>query len=258
MKTKAILFVAYGIVDNKTRANTIGKLVKVASELFPNYDIRVAFTSEFMIKKVLEKGIKINNISNTLKDLAECKITEVILQPLHIIYGGEYERMYYAAKELRYLFQSIKIGQPLLGNTQDYFEICELLDKEYGVDKKECLVLMGHGSEHYANSSYSALAYTLKQRNYKNIFIGALEAYPSIDVILQEIKDYSPKKVKLVPFLFAVASHAKEDMAGEKETSWKSQIEKLGYPVEVVMKGLADSETFRNIFINHLVRTINE
>lgn len=257
MKTKSILFAAYGIADDETRENTIGKLINTAASLYPGYEMRVSFTSELIIRKVSERGINIKNVSDTLKALAGEGVKEVVLQPLHIIYSGEYERMYTAAKELGHLFESVKLGKPFLADTADYFRICELLKGVYRVKEEDCLVLMGHGTEHYANSSYAALAYTLKQRNYNNIFIGALEAYPGIDVIRGEVKAYHPQKVKLAPFLLATACHAKVDMAGDQETSWKSQIEKLGYPVEITLKGLADAEEFRNIFIDHLAKTMH-
>lgn len=252
MKTKAILFAAYGIVDDETRENTVGKLVNMASSRYPDYEIRVSFTSELMIKKVTEKGINIKNAADTLKALAGDGVKEVVIQPLHIIYSSESDRMYNGAKTQSSLFERVKLSKPLLADTADYFKICELLNRVYQVEEEECLVLMGHGTEHYANSSYAALAYTLQQRNYKNIFIGALEAYPGIDVILEEVAAYHPRKVKLAPFLFATAGHAEIDMAGDQETSWKSQIEQLGYPVEIILKGLGDIEEFREIFIDHL------
>lgn len=256
MKTKAVLFTAYGIADNETRENTIGKLMNMASSRYPDYDIRVSFTSELMIKKVTEKGINIKNAADTLKDLAGDGMKEVVLQPLHIIYSSESSRMYNAAKEQSSLFERVKLSKPLLADTADYFRICELLNRVHKVEKEECLVLMGHGTNHYANSSYAALAYTLQQRNYKNIFIGALEAYPGIDVILEEVAAYHPQKVKLAPFLFATAGHAEVDMAGDQETSWKSQIKRLGYPVETILKGLGDMEEFREIFIDHLAEAL--
>lgn len=256
MKTKAILFAAYGIAEDETRENTIGKLVNTAASRYPDYDIRVAFTSELMIRKVTKKGIDIKNVSDTLKGLAEDGVKEVVLQPLHIIYSSEYERMDQTAKEFCSSFEWIKLGKPLLADTADYMRICELLNRVYHAEDEDCLVLMGHGTTHYGNSSYAALAYTLRQRNYKNIFIGALEAYPGIDVILKEVETYHPKKVRLAPFLFATAYHAEIDMAGGQESSWKSQIEKLGFPVEVILKGLADYAEFQEIFMDHLAETL--
>ena len=43
---------------------------------------------------------------------------------------------------------------------------------------------MGHGSEHYANMAYAALDYMFKQKGYSQIYVGTVEAYPSLEHIL--------------------------------------------------------------------------
>ena len=45
----------------------------------------------------------------------------------------------------------------------------------------EALVLMGHGTTHYANAIYAALDYTFKDMGYSRVFLGTVEAYPSME-----------------------------------------------------------------------------
>ena len=44
---------------------------------------------------------------------------------------------------------------------------------------------MGHGTTHFANSIYAALDYTFKDKGYPNIFLGTVEAYPSMESLLK-------------------------------------------------------------------------
>jgi sirohydrochlorin cobaltochelatase len=46
--------------------------------------------------------------------------------------------------------------------------------------------------------------------------------------------------------------HAKNDMAGDKEDSWKSILTKAGIKCETILKGTAEFDEFVNIWIDHL------
>ncbi len=58
----------------------------------------------------------------------------------------------------------------------------------------EVLVLMGHGTSHYANAVYAALDYKFKDMGYSNVFLGTVEAYPTMASLLRQIKEYGPQK----------------------------------------------------------------
>ena len=70
---------------------------------------------------------------------------------------------------------------------------------------------MGHGTTHSANSIYAALDYTFKDKGYENIFLGTVEAYPTMESLLKMIKNYKPSKVVLAPFMIVAGDHAKND-----------------------------------------------
>ncbi len=46
--------------------------------------------------------------------------------------------------------------------------------------------------------------------------------------------------------------HANNDMAGDEEDSWKSILEKEGFEVNIIMKGLADYPEVVNLWVQHL------
>ena len=121
-----------------------------------------------------------------------------------------------------------------------------------GLTEDQVLVLMGHGTTHFANSIYAALDYTFKDKGYKNIFLGTVEAYPSMESLMRMVKEYAPSKVVLAPFMIVAGDHAKNDMAGDDPESWYSQFKAEGFQVEPVIKGLGEYPGIRNILVDHL------
>ena len=111
---------------------------------------------------------------------------------------------------------------------------------------------MGHGTTHYANSIYAALDYTFKDKGYENIFLGTVEAYPTMESLLRMVKAYEPSKVVLAPFMIVAGDHAKNDMAGDEPESWYSQFKAAGYEVEPVVKGLGEYSGIRKLLVEHL------
>ncbi len=253
MSKKTILVVAYGTADKNIRQVTIDLLLEEIAQKHTECRVELAFTSPFMIKRAVAAGETVADVTTTLKSLAEQGVQEVMILPLLVACSGEYDKIVAAVNSCTALFSDIKMGMPLLATTADYIEVCNVLQGEYGVSDERCLVLMGHGAAHFANASYAALDYTFKQRGHKNTFVGALEAYPDIDVIIPQIASYNPKSVCLAPLLLSSSRHSSVDMAGDEESSWKSQIEKAGYPVEVIMKGLCEIKAIRDIYISHIV-----
>lgn len=256
--SKAILIVSYGTINQKVRDITFNVFEQEVNEMYPDYKTYQAYTSFFMLKKLKEKGEPFFDVKETLENMAKDGIKEAVLIPLHVMYGGEYEKMVDASKECAYLFDNIKLAAPLLARTEDYITVANALNDKYNVAENGCLVVMGHGTDHYANSSYAALAYTVKQQGYKNIIIGTLEAYPSLDNVIDEIREYNPEFVKLVSLLLTPARHATHDMAGDDESSWKSQIIKAGFDVTALTDGLLELKDFRDIFMSHLKIVIDE
>ena len=112
-------------------------------------------------------------------------ITDVLIQPTHVINGIENDLMKEDALSYQEDFHSISFGDPLLTSEQDSREVIRAVAEEFSdLKKDEVLVLMGHGTTHYANAIYAALDYTFKDLGHPNIFLGTVEAYPSMETLL--------------------------------------------------------------------------
>lgn len=207
-----------------------------------------------IINKVNKRDyVHIDTVKEAMEKMRADGITDVLVQPTHVINGIENDIMKEEALSYREDFHSISFGDPLLTSEQDNREVIGAVAEEFShLKDDEVLVLMGHGTTHYANSIYAALDYTFKDRGHKNIFLGTVEAYPSMDSIMKLVKEYDPSKVVLAPFMIVAGDHAKNDMAGDDPESWYSQFKDAGYEVEAVIKGLGEYPGIRKILVNHL------
>lgn len=251
---KAILAVSFGTSHNDTREVTIDAIERDIQAAFPDYALYRAWTSKMIIKKLKNRdGIHVNNVREAMEQMHADGITDVLIQPTHVINGIENDLMKEDALAYREMFHSIAFGDPLLTSEQDNLEVIQAIAEEFSdLKPDEALVLMGHGTTHYANAIYAALDYTFKDKGYKNIFLGTVEAYPSMETLMKMIKEYNPKKVILAPFMIVAGDHAKNDMAGDDPDSWYSQFAAAGFSTETVIKGLGQYPGIRKIFVKHL------
>lgn len=55
-----------------------------------------------------------------------------------------------------------------------------------------------------------------------------------------------------MPFMVVAGDHAKNDMAGDDEDSWKVIFEKEGFKVECILKGIGEFNGIQKIYLNHI------
>jgi sirohydrochlorin cobaltochelatase len=148
---------------------------------------------------------------------------------------------------------NIKFGNPLLTEEDDYRKVVSIISKSIPkLEKDEVAIFMGHGTEHPSNSSYLALDYMFKIMGHENIYISTVEGFPKINEVIEFIEEkVKVKKIILIPFMIVAGDHAKNDMAGEDEDSWKRVLESRGYKVEIVLKGLGELDEIGDLFIEH-------
>lgn len=251
---KAILAVSFGTSHNDTREITIDAIERDMQEAFPDYALYRAWTSKMIIKKLKERdNIHVFNVREAMEQMKKDGIADVLVQPTHVINGIENDLMKEDALAYRDDFHSISFGDPLLTSAEDNLAVIQAIAEEFSdLTEDQVLVLMGHGTTHYANSIYAALDYTFKDKGYKNIFLGTVEAYPSMESLMRVVKEYNPSKVVLAPFMIVAGDHAKNDMAGDNPDSWYSQFKAAGFEVEPVIKGLGEYAGVRSLLVEHL------
>ncbi len=251
---KAVLVVSFGTSYNESREKTIGSIEKKIAEAFPDYDQRRAFTSQTIIAKIAKRdNEKIDNVKEAMEKLIDEGYGSLIVQPTHVMNGEEYDEMKEITKPFEKNFVSIKYGKPLLTSDDDYKDVIDAVAKDIPQlsDKTHAVVFMGHGTNHFANATYSALDYRFKAEGYENAFVGTVEGYPDLEKIKKDLESFKPQKVTLIPLMIVAGDHANNDMAGDEDDSWKTQLKKEGYEVECVLKGLGEYQGIQDMFVAH-------
>ncbi|MCT4663551.1 MAG: sirohydrochlorin cobaltochelatase [Tissierellales bacterium] len=257
---KGILVVSFGTSHADTRALTIEAAEKQIQKTFPEYDVKRAFTSK-MIIKIIDKrdGVKVNTVEEAMEEFKKEGYTDIIVQPLHIMNGAEYDELVEESTPYAESFNTFEVASPLLTSVEDYKNVAKALESQLPERKEgEAVVFMGHGTHHFANSTYPAMDYVFHDLGYENVFVGTVEGYPSIEEVKKRLEENKVKKVTLMPFMLVAGDHAKNDMAGEEEDSWKSILEKAGYEVEIYLHGLGENEGIRNIYASHTQNEIDQ
>lgn len=252
MEKKGILVVSFGTSHLDTMAKTIQVMEEQIAEEFSEYTVYRAFTSQMILNKLKKTEHKTyDNVRQALERMKQDQITKVLVQPTHIINGIENEKMLEELKQAESSFEKILVGKPLLSEPDDYKKTIHAVMEDVELEEGECLILMGHGTEHHSNSAYPALEYTLQALGYDRIHVATVEGFPELKDVMHRIQERADRKVALLPFMFVAGDHAKKDMAGE-EDSWKSELEAAGYEVRPIIKGLGELPGIRQIFIEHL------
>lgn len=250
---KAIVVVSFGTSHEDTRKKTIEAIERGIAETFKDYQVFRAFTSKIIIKKLREnENLIVPTVKEAMEKLVEEGYTDVVIQPTHIINGIENENMLEDLSFYAKRFSSFRIGKPLLSDIEDYKQLVNCIVEENHVGEEEAILLMGHGTSHHANAVYPAVDYTFRAEGYSNIYMATVEGYPTIEDAMGLMEKYNYKKVILIPFMIVAGDHAKNDMAGDEEDSWKSILEKAGYEVDCKLQGLGELEVVQEMFIRHI------
>lgn len=242
----AVLMVHFGTTHADTRTLTIDALNAKAKESFPDAEVREAYTSRIIIKRLSERGVQKQNPLVALNQLAADGYTHILVQGSVIIDGVEMESLVRNVNEVKHLFKDIRIGDPLLYKPHDYEKVINAITKNQ--DSNTAYVWVGHGTYDASTAQYTMLDYMLKAKGFKNNIVGTVEGYPEFDDALAQLKASGLKKVELIPFMFVAGEHAKNDINGD----WKEQLVEAGYNVNVRMEGLGQVSDIQNIFISHL------
>ena len=250
MKEKALLVISFGTSYVQTRERTIGAIERKLAERFPDRDVRRAWTSSFIIKKVAKaEGLAIDTPEEALQKLADAGVTDVIVQPTHLSDGYENRRMLEIVRTFADRFERIAVGRPLLDTEEDRERVAKIMQKLCRDD--EALLLMGHGSEKHPVPVYEQLQDSLSCAGADNVFVGTVEGTPAFKDAKALLDRSGYRKVTLAPLMIVAGDHAVNDLAGDTPDSWQEQLETDGYTTEVILAGLGEYEAIQDMFAEH-------
>jgi sirohydrochlorin cobaltochelatase len=257
---KEILVTSFGTSFDSSRNITIGGVESAIRESFPEWDVERAFTAQIIIDKLAkEEDLKINNFEDGIKAAEAAGVKTLVVQPTHLMAGLEYDDIKKVIDENKDKFDKVVLADPLLTSDDDFDKVSDIMiekTKQFD-DGKTAIVYMGHGTEHESNAVYAKMHKLINGKN-KNYFVGTVEATPSLDDVVKEVKAGSYKKVVLLPMMVVAGDHANNDMAGDEDDSWKSTFEKEGFEVEAVLEGLGQNSDIQKIYVEHCQKAVDE
>ena len=251
---KELLVVSFGTSFNDSRRLTIGAIESALEKAFPEYAVRRGFTSQIIIDHVAKRdGEIIDNMQEALDRAVDNGVKTLVVQPTHLMNGLEYEEMSKAIAQYSDAFEQISIGQPLLTSDEDFQAVAKAITEataDYD-DGETAIVFMGHGTEAESNGVYAKMQQVLTEGGYAHYYVGTVEATPSLDDVLEAVKQGSYKRVVLRPLMVVAGDHANNDMAGDEDDSWKTTFEKEGYEVVCEVEGLGALEAVQQLYVEH-------
>ena len=258
---KEILVVSFGTSYSNSRHVTIGAIEDAIREAYPDYQVRRAFTAQIIIDKLKkEENIEIDNVKQALDRAVANGVKTLVVQPTHLMNGLEYNDLKKELDKYKDKFDKIALGKPLLTSDEDYKQVIAAITndtKEY-LDGETAICFMGHGTEAESNKVYATMQEKLKAAGYNDYFVGTVEAKPSVDDVIAQVKESGKyKRVILQPLMVVAGDHANNDMAGDGEDSWVSKFKAAGFEVKPVLKGLGQNYDIQKIYLEHVKAAID-
>jgi sirohydrochlorin cobaltochelatase len=185
----------------------------------------------------------------------------VAVLSLHTIPGEEFHELVqnvHLFGQMADGFEKILVARPLLSSHSDMETVAKTLLKNIpGRKAGDAVLFMGHGTEHHpADAIYLAMNQVFQELD-PLVFVGTVEGKPTIEDILPKLKNLKPKTVYLMPMMSVAGDHAKNDMAGDEEDSWKSVLTKNGFKCEAILKGTAEFAEIVDVWLEHLKTVVS-
>ena len=251
---KELLVVSFGTSYNDSRRLTVGAIENAIENAFPDYSVRRGFTSQIIIDHVKKRdNVSIDNVTEALNRAVDNGVKTLVVQPTHLMNGLEYTDLVNELADNSDAFEQVAVGEPLLTSDDDFKAVISAITdatKEYD-DGETAICFMGHGTEADSNAVYQKMQDMLKEEGFDNYYVGTVEATPSCEDVINQVKEGSYKKVVLEPLMIVAGDHANNDMAGDDDDSWKSQFEAAGYEVTCLVRGLGELEPIQQLFVQH-------
>lgn len=239
----AVLLVYFGTTHADAQAKVMDALTMQVRGSFPQVEVREAYSSRIVVKRLGEKGVVKALPVEALTALAKEGYTRVLVQPCFLVAGLEWQALQHDVESMRSEFQELRLATPLLFYYEDYIKLGTLLAKNYSGNR--LYLLVGHGTYDASTAQYAMLDKVLAEQDHGNFVVGCIEGYPFYEQALAEVESMRPRKVTLVPFMLVFGEHGKNDILQE----WQGKLKAAGYRVEVIEKGLGELANIRERFV---------
>ncbi len=253
---QALICVSFGTTVPSARQE-IEAVEQALSAAAPERVMVRAFTSG-MIRRVLAgRGQPVPSLPEALESLRRDGVEDVFVQPTHFLCSVEYDKLRAEALSAASGFARLRVGRPLLASTEDLRAVAAMVADRFPAEAGRAVVLMGHGSTHFANVVYPAIQTIFELAGRPDIRVGTVEGWPTLEEVRETLRSMKVGRVHLAPLMLVAGDHALNDMAGEGPDSWKTLLEQDGYAVTATLEGLGRREEIQALYAAHLTQDLN-
>lgn len=213
----------------------------------------------------------------TMAGLQERGYQNLVVQPLHVYAGEEYHDLGKYVSALAGIetikakwrpFKKVALGRPALGAPgvdHPYLEDIQRAAAALGQDVRQArqqdaaLVYVGHGNHVFSTGVYHELQRVLQKRHPGLVVaIGTVEGIFDAQYVSEYLRSQGVRRVFLKPLMVVAGVHARDDMAGDDEDSWRSVLERQGFAVECRLEGLGQSQAWASLYLRHILECAQE
>ncbi|MDU2066261.1 MAG: sirohydrochlorin cobaltochelatase [Sporomusaceae bacterium] len=256
---KAILLVSCGATNpailNQAKQNLEARL----QETFSGYAVRRAFTSRKIVQFLAEKqGIYVDTEQAAFERLMQEGYRQVVVQPLHIAVGEEYEKVKWIVSKYVHSktkdFDVVTIGRPLLyfaGHNEkadDYLAVAHACEQKVSTMRSdEALVLVGKGGIHPANTAYAMLQLKIDYAKIPRLFVCTESGFPEVTALIEKCEAAKVKKVIVWPLRMDQQAEPSETLV-----ALVNSLEAKEIVVQLEMQAFRENVAIQQLYLEHL------
>ncbi len=232
MIKRAILFVTFGGIRPEVREPLGDWFISEGADRWPNRWIEMVSGAE--------------TLGKTMETLGNDGFGEVVVQPLLINNGSEYEKIRIAVNGFvsgDTATMKVRLGKPLLWDHTDMERLAGILGSSL-----EATIYVAHGTGGSSDETFRLFDRKFRDIPWNTTFVGTMKGAYGPEQIAERLE---AKTVTLKPLMLTAGTHAKKDLAGDGEQSWKHRLEALGFDVKCELIGLGDLPAVRAMFLDH-------
>jgi len=288
MTDKAIVLAAFGASLPEALPG-ISNIVERVRSVF-HCPVEVCFTSN-LVRSVWQKRLagegwlaehpetpeyvrRVQGPLATMTALQDKGFQNQLVQPLHIYAGEEYHDLRNTVAALAGIetikakwrpFKKLALGRPALGAPgvehpylQDIQRAAEALrdDVQQAHQQEAALVYVGHGNHVFSTGVYHELQRVLQRRHPGlTVAIGTVEGIFDAAYVSEYLHQQGVRRVLLKPLMVVAGVHARDDMAGEGEDSWRSVLIRAGFEVDCRLRGLGENDAWADLYLRHILES---
>ena len=204
----------------------------------------VCCTSPRVRAQLARQQIVLPSPGQVLGQLHELGVEQTFVQPTHVIPGRDFQALQRQAADA-----AVSWGQPLLAEEESR---AALSWQMAALDGPGQTVWMGHGSLlPQADGLYADLQRRLDAIAPGRHLVATADGARGLDALLPRLES---REITLRLLFFFAGAHARRDLAGPGEGSWRGRLEGRGHLVRCDLTGLGERPGVRALYRAHLRR----